>query len=228
MLTIHVSCLLVLSSASTFDFPEFGADSESDKVEHVDSANASDLAVFQRERAFSFEFFNFAGDELLPAAPVSEDTADHQLPDQAVSGFMGLSDMEPIHQRPRGDSIIFDPVSFQDGGIHEKNALLKARTASIGSATDALLLENKLSTANAGYVSLSKSSAFRDAQPHFSHDRTLTFVILRFVESPARRFLSQLILRAMYPLRLCRTTAAKLDKHWTIPPRTKLPRCPAH
>lgn len=30
-------------------------------------------------------------------------------------------------RRPRGDSIIFDPSSFQDGGIHEKNALEKAR-----------------------------------------------------------------------------------------------------
>jgi hypothetical protein len=26
---------------------------------------------------------------------------------------------QPQRQRPRGDSIIFDPVSFQDGGIHE-------------------------------------------------------------------------------------------------------------
>jgi hypothetical protein len=144
--------LRVLSPASTFDFPEFGADTDCDKVEQGDSANAADLAVFQRERAFSFEFFNFAGDELLPAAPVSEDTAEHQLPDPAVSGFLEHSDMEPIHQRPRGDSIIFDPVSFQDGGIHEKNALLKARAASIGSATDILMLENKFSTGNTGYV----------------------------------------------------------------------------
>jgi len=31
-----------------------------------------------------------------------------------------------VHGRPRGDSIIFDPVSFQDGGIHEQHALERA------------------------------------------------------------------------------------------------------
>ena len=35
--------------------------------------------------------------------------------------------VEAPTSRPRGDSIIFDPASFQDGGIHEKNALEKAR-----------------------------------------------------------------------------------------------------
>lgn len=35
--------------------------------------------------------------------------------------------VEAPTSRPRGDSIIFDPVSFQEGGIHEKNALEKAR-----------------------------------------------------------------------------------------------------
>jgi len=35
--------------------------------------------------------------------------------------------VEAPTRRPRGDSIIFDPASFQDGGIHEKNALEKAR-----------------------------------------------------------------------------------------------------
>ena len=35
--------------------------------------------------------------------------------------------MEAPTRRPRGDSIIFDPSSFQEGGIHEKNALEKAR-----------------------------------------------------------------------------------------------------
>ncbi len=31
--------------------------------------------------------------------------------------------MSMMQGRPRGDSLIFDPASFQDGGIHEKNAL---------------------------------------------------------------------------------------------------------
>ena len=31
--------------------------------------------------------------------------------------------------RPRGDSIIFDPMSFSDGGIHEEKALLRSSTS---------------------------------------------------------------------------------------------------
>ena len=59
----------------------------------------------------SFELFSFGiggGDDVLPpAAPSNAITATD------ASG------------RPRGDSIIFDPVSFCDGGIHETNALTK-------------------------------------------------------------------------------------------------------
>lgn len=62
-----------------------------------------------RNRAFSFECFAFGinADEPLPPLE-GQDT------DSISTG------------RPRGDSIIFDPSSFQDGGIHEKNALEKA------------------------------------------------------------------------------------------------------
>jgi hypothetical protein len=72
-----------------------------------------DLAPFKRDRAFSFEFFSFAGDDLLPAPPAPEPP---------------MSD-EIVSSRPRGDSIIFDPSSFQDGGIHEKNAIIKVNAA---------------------------------------------------------------------------------------------------
>jgi len=60
-----------------------------------------------RSRAMSFEFFSLGinADEPLPPGTNLEEAADHI-----------------IHQRPRGDSIIFDPVSFQDGGIHEEKA----------------------------------------------------------------------------------------------------------
>jgi len=88
------------------------------------SQPADDLPIFQgRDRAFSFEVFNFAGgecsDDLLPN-PV------------ASSSFLQVPALAPVSteaptRRPRGDSIIFDPTSFQDGGIHEKNALEKAR-----------------------------------------------------------------------------------------------------
>lgn len=96
---------------STFDFADLGADHQPDSERHD-----ADMPVLQRDRAFSFEFFNFAGDELLPS------TASSELPDPSADLLE-----PPIRTRPRGDSLIFDPVSFQDGGIHEKNALLKVR-----------------------------------------------------------------------------------------------------
>ncbi|CAB9508819.1 CCT motif family protein [Seminavis robusta] len=63
-----------------------------------------------RDRAFSFECFAFGinADEPLPPLGAEHETSDphqHLLP------------------RPRGDSIIFDPTSFQEGGIHEERAL---------------------------------------------------------------------------------------------------------
>lgn len=83
--------------------------------------SGEDLPIFQgRDRAFSFEVFNFSGDDdLLPVQVAS-------------SSPLHTSTLAPVNEdvvktRPRGDSIIFDPSSFQDGGIHEKNALEKAR-----------------------------------------------------------------------------------------------------
>jgi hypothetical protein len=57
-----------------------------------------------RDRAFSFECFAFGINADEPLPPL----------EQQMSMMQG---------RPRGDSLIFDPASFQDGGIHEKNAL---------------------------------------------------------------------------------------------------------
>lgn len=103
---------------STFDF----SDLSSIAGGNVDKASAdSDLPIFHgRDRAFSFEVFNFAGgDDLLPN-PVSSSS-------MLKAPSLGPVSVETPMSRPRGDSIIFDPASFQDGGIHEKNALEKAR-----------------------------------------------------------------------------------------------------
>lgn len=61
---------------------------------------------FRRDRGFSFEFFSFGidGDEPLPDPPVENN--------------------EHGNHRDRGDSIIFDPISFREGGIHETLALM--------------------------------------------------------------------------------------------------------
>jgi CCT motif len=113
-----------VASASTFDFSDLGTiagveiDHSGDTALAADGSSADDLPLFQgRDRAFSFEVFNFnGGDDLLPP------TVESSMPSTSLSPVPEDMPMS----RPRGDSIIFDPISFQDGGIHEKNALEKA------------------------------------------------------------------------------------------------------
>lgn len=67
---------------------------------------------FRRDRGFSFEFFSFGleGEDLLPPIDEKNPSSD------ASNG-----------NRVRGDSIIFDPISFHDGGIHETSALMHVK-----------------------------------------------------------------------------------------------------
>lgn len=96
-----------------------------DRSDSVDMPppDSTDFPVLHRDRAFSFDLFNFTHDDLLSSGGPSTESSHPGAPKH-------LDDISPLlHPRPRGDSIIFDPVSFQDGGIHEKNALEKAREA---------------------------------------------------------------------------------------------------
>jgi hypothetical protein len=77
-----------------------------------ESSGQTELPAGGRNRAFSFECFAFGINADEPLPPLASHETD--------SLSMG---------RPRGDSIIFDPTSFQDGGIHEQSALEKARLA---------------------------------------------------------------------------------------------------
>lgn len=101
-----------------------GVDEEAKESEPA--SGSGDLLFNPRDRAFSFEFFNFQGDtdDLLPSAP----TASNE-PSALPNPGTGLPEVAAA-RRPRGDSIIFDPTSFQDGGIHEKNALIKSEKGS--------------------------------------------------------------------------------------------------
>jgi hypothetical protein len=74
------------------------------------NSNSGKLS-FRRDRGFSFEFFSFGfdGDEPLP--PIDENSS-------AVNTETNRGN------RIRGDSIIFDPISFHDGGIHVTSALM--------------------------------------------------------------------------------------------------------
>lgn len=76
------------------DFADLGGSSQNNSVDGRSG----------RDRAFSFECFAFGINADEPLPPL----------EQQMSMMQG---------RPRGDSLIFDPSSFQDGGIHEKNAL---------------------------------------------------------------------------------------------------------
>ena len=76
------------------DFADLGGSSQNNSVDGRSG----------RDRAFSFECFAFGINADEPLPPL----------EQQMSMMQG---------RPRGDSLIFDPASFQDGGIHEKNAL---------------------------------------------------------------------------------------------------------
>jgi CCT motif len=65
-----------------------------------------------RDRAFSFECFAFGINADEPLPPMGEqEVGEHDLHHQQYL------------PRPRGDSIIFDPMSFQEGGIHEEKGL---------------------------------------------------------------------------------------------------------
>lgn len=95
------------------DAPDTNAPrSRNHSVTFDDDVNShSGRLSFRRDRGFSFEFFSFGidGDEPLP--PVEEGNAA-----DAIKG-----------NRVRGDSIIFDPISFHDGGIHETSALMHVK-----------------------------------------------------------------------------------------------------
>lgn len=115
---------------STFDFSDMAGDHNvHDRSDVIDMPppDSTDFPVLHRDRAFSFDLFNFAHDDLLSSGGPSSDLSHPGAPPL-------LDDISPPMSRPRGDSIIFDPVSFQEGGIHEKNALSKAIEAAQPSA----------------------------------------------------------------------------------------------
>ena len=99
--------------------------------DHIPSG-AGDTIPEQRSRAFSFECLAFD-------APLDE----HVVPTSVESDF----------RRPRGDSIIFDPTSFQDGGIHEQ-AALSQHTSIVGAVPDAVVSSSSSSSA------ISKAESF--------------------------------------------------------------------
>lgn len=94
------------------DLPPIGGSYHGNDIvgrKHSDASAPSDIPPY-RGRGMSFELFSFS--------TALDSSAD--LNTEALNGG-----------RPRGDSIIFDPISFSDGGIHEETALVRSRRASI-------------------------------------------------------------------------------------------------
>ena len=92
-----------------------GGDGTDTGDDHVADDRDDDSIPHGRNRAFSFECFAFGINADEPLPPFEPSNADIQMPGG----------------RPRGDSIIFDPVSFQDGGILEQHALERAVNADL-------------------------------------------------------------------------------------------------
>jgi len=113
-------------------------------------------ATMRRDRGFSFDFFSFGinEDEPLPPVPTS---------------------CSPLLQnRPRGDSIIFDPTSFREGGIHEASALLHIKqeksqvtndvSGNVASSASSLMVPGSSFTSKFCPPSLSAMSSSNDVR----------------------------------------------------------------
>jgi CCT motif len=121
------------------EFPDDGSASMGGVSSDVVTGNSG---TGGRNRAFSFECFAFGINADEPLPPLDESGVsqpDHQGSDPNITADnsvllpMTIMSSTPDHHtsnhalsntmsslaRPRGDSIIFDPASFQDGGIHE-------------------------------------------------------------------------------------------------------------
>mmetsp|Transcript_23110 Transcript_23110/g.47523 ORF Transcript_23110/g.47523 Transcript_23110/m.47523 type:complete len:907 (-) Transcript_23110:129-2849(-) len=92
------------------------------KLEETESepfSRSGSNGFLRRDRGFSFEFFSFgfSDDDVLPLTPTL--TCDQNDGKNISSASIG--------SRMRGDSIIFDPISFRDGGVHETSALMHVK-----------------------------------------------------------------------------------------------------
>jgi len=95
---------------------------------HNPNENPSSRISNQRDRGFSFECFTFG--------LTYDDVVDNHEPllPPSSSAAMTTPAFPPFTttgNRLRGDSVIFDPTSFLEGGIHETSALMHIKQESI-------------------------------------------------------------------------------------------------
>jgi hypothetical protein len=111
-----------VSSAPTVNLRDTVQGSHSQTLNKV----KQETECVSRDRGLSFELFSFGLNE-FDAAPLYTSFDESTI---------------QVYGRPRGDSIIFDPISFNDDGIHEQNALKRARRSSISSDVDEVAIMN--------------------------------------------------------------------------------------
>ena len=94
------------------------------------------------------------------------------------------NDTSTNFSRLRGDSIIFDPSSFRDGGIHEQNALVQTTTADNDATAGPQLLPTIHETAVTGLLpppgrpdSFDLSGTLTSAPYHLSSKSSATIVV---------------------------------------------------
>lgn len=111
-------------------------------------------AAAGRDRAMSFELFSLGVNVEEPLLPVP-----------SIAGWVDALSGTGAG-RPRGDSIIFDPISFSDGGIHEESALQRIRNTSISMEdTDELEIMNSPGFVEAPASYLNQPHSFRQLPP---------------------------------------------------------------
>ena len=122
----HVVDLFI--TAASLDFSVLDPDPENG-VTAPASADLPLLSGGPRDRAYSFECFAFGinADEPLPDYGEQSGDANDE------GNYSGA------HGRQRGDSIIFDPASFQEGGIHEEHALTTRERRGISIDLDSIV-----------------------------------------------------------------------------------------
>lgn len=118
----------------------------------------STAAAARRDRGFSFEFFSFGINEDEPLPPVPPAYYSGSTTSTTTTPMPTTSYYIPQQgNRPRGDSIIFDPTSFRDGGIHETSALMQHVTQE--ESTVAVGVGGTTTTSNDGAAALDPTSS---------------------------------------------------------------------
>lgn len=135
---------IIVDETKSSNLPPLENENNKGETKSENVQKNEEMMSTQRGRGYSLDFFAFGmnEDEPIPPTPISSaDVEYHQACVDQSAGNTAISDFD-AKLRPRGDSIIFDPSSFGDGGIHEANALERSRRPSISLDVDEMEIMN--------------------------------------------------------------------------------------